>query len=304
MHFFRFFTLICLFATFSLQSTLANAFDGYINVENETGYDIHYLYISPANADDWEEDVLEEDILENGEEIKVTVEGYKSSIFDVKAVDEDGDSYTFWDIDVATTDITVTLDDLDDSDTSDGFDGYIEVTNDTGYDIYYLYVSHEDSDDWEEDVLGDEILESGDSKRINISGYSSSVFDVRAEDEDGDTYTIYGIDVEFDDLNLTLDHLDERSEAGTGFSGYIEVTNRTGNDLYYLYVSHEDTSDWEEDVLGDDILSNGDSFKVTLNNYTSSIFDVRAEDEDGETYTVYSIDVELDDLRLTRKNRD
>ena len=33
------------------------------------------------------------------------------------------------------------------------FDGYVEVTNNTGYDIYYLYVSHAKSKSWEEDVL-------------------------------------------------------------------------------------------------------------------------------------------------------
>lgn len=88
------------------------------------------------------------------------------------------------------------------------FDGYIEVTNATGYDIYFLYISHEDSYGWEEDVLGSSILYDGDTVRVDIYGYSSSIFDVRAEDEDGDTYTIWGVDVAYEDLYLTLDHLD------------------------------------------------------------------------------------------------
>jgi len=88
------------------------------------------------------------------------------------------------------------------------FNGYIEITNKTGYDIYYLYVSHEDSDDWEDDVLGDEILEDGESFRVDLDGYTSSIFDVQAEDEDEDTYTLYGIDVETDDLVITIDDLD------------------------------------------------------------------------------------------------
>ncbi len=88
------------------------------------------------------------------------------------------------------------------------FSGYIEVTNNTGYDVYYLYVSHEDSEDWEDDVLGDEILEDGESFRVELDNYPSSIFDVQAEDEDEDTYTLYGIDVETDDLNLTIDDLD------------------------------------------------------------------------------------------------
>lgn len=88
------------------------------------------------------------------------------------------------------------------------FDGYIEVTNETGYDIYYLYISHEDASDWEEDVLGDDILFDGETVRVDVYGYSSSVFDVRAEDEDSDTYTIWSVDIATDDVTLTLADLD------------------------------------------------------------------------------------------------
>lgn len=186
------------------------------------------------------------------------------------------------------------------------FDGYIEVTNDTGYDIYYLYISHEDSENWEEDVLEDDILENGDSVRVTVTGYDSAIFDVRAEDEDGDTYTVYGRNVKKSDLTLTLSHLDESSSssAANSFDGYIEVENNTGYDVYYLYISHEDSENWEEDVLEDDILEDGDSVRVTVTGYASAVFDVRAKDEDGDTYTIYGIDVEKNDLSLTLSHLD
>jgi len=88
------------------------------------------------------------------------------------------------------------------------FDGYVEVTNNTGFDIYFLYISHEDDEDWGDDVLGDEILEDGSSISIDLEGYSSSIFDIKAEDEDGDTYTVWELDVALEDLDLTLDYLD------------------------------------------------------------------------------------------------
>lgn len=88
------------------------------------------------------------------------------------------------------------------------FDGYIVVDNQTGYDIYYLYISHEFSDEWEEDVLGDQILETGESIRVDINGYKTSIFDIHAEDEDGDTYTVWEVDIEYEDVTLTLDDLD------------------------------------------------------------------------------------------------
>ena len=179
------------------------------------------------------------------------------------------------------------------------FSGYINITNDTGYDIYYLHFSHEDTTDWEEDMLGDDILEDGETFQITVTDYASSIFDFRAQDEDGDTYTIYGIDIATNDLVLTLDHLDDQSSGGNGFDGYINITNRTGYDIYYLHVSHEDETSWEEDMLGDDILEHGETFEVTVTDYASSIFDIRAQDEDGDTYTVYGIDIATDDLVLT-----
>jgi hypothetical protein len=44
----------------------------------------------------------------------VNLTGYKSPVFDIRLVDEDGDKYTFWNVDVSKRDLTVTLADLDD----------------------------------------------------------------------------------------------------------------------------------------------------------------------------------------------
>lgn len=88
------------------------------------------------------------------------------------------------------------------------FDGYVTIYNRTGYDIYFLYVSHEDSDDWEEDVLDDEILEAGDSFTIDLNGYKTARFDIMAEDEDGDVYYFWNLDCEYNDFSLTTDYLE------------------------------------------------------------------------------------------------
>jgi hypothetical protein len=57
--------------------------------------------------------VLGDDVLATGKTQRVTLTGYKSPIFDIRLVDEDGDKYTFWNVNVSTRDITVTLGDLD-----------------------------------------------------------------------------------------------------------------------------------------------------------------------------------------------
>lgn len=85
----------------------------YVDVSNQTGYTIVYMYVSPADARSWEDDVLGEDVLPTGTRQRVNLRGYRSPIFDIRLVDEDGDTYTFWDIDVSRSDLVVTLDNLD-----------------------------------------------------------------------------------------------------------------------------------------------------------------------------------------------
>jgi hypothetical protein len=69
----------------------------------------------------------------------------------------------------------------------------LTVTNNTGYTAYYLYISKESTDDWEEDVLGDEVVLDGDS--VNVTLPSSGNWDVMLKDEYGDTYSKYKIKV-------------------------------------------------------------------------------------------------------------
>jgi len=95
-------------------STTALAADYYVDITNRTGYTIMYMYVSPAKSDSWEEDVLGDDVLPDGETKRVTLTGFRSPVFDIRLVDSDGDKYTFWAVDVAERDLVVTLGDLDD----------------------------------------------------------------------------------------------------------------------------------------------------------------------------------------------
>ncbi len=203
------------------KTTAQNNFSGYVEVTNNTGYSIYYLYVSHTD-EGWGEDVLGDgNTLSDGESIRVDLDDYPSGVFDVKAEDEDGDTYTFWDVNVEFDDVDITLADLDeDGDTSydelsatvrgtgkGSFDGYVTITNETGYSIYYLYVSHTDNG-WGDDVLGDDVLSDGQSIRVDVENFPSSIFDVKAEDEDDDTYSFYGIDIQYENLTIEIDDLD------------------------------------------------------------------------------------------------
>ena len=104
------FILSCLFVLLALPALAA---DYYVEITNKTGYQINYMYISPGNQKSWEEDVLGNDVLENGTTQRVNLSGYSSPVFDIRLVDSDGDSYTFWGVDVEEYDLEVTIDDLD-----------------------------------------------------------------------------------------------------------------------------------------------------------------------------------------------
>lgn len=90
-----------------------------VTVENQTGFTILWLEISPTTASQWrgiEADVLGEDRLLNDEtSVNVPVTGYGSACsFDLRAIDEDQDSYTILDVNLCRNDtVTFTLEDLD-----------------------------------------------------------------------------------------------------------------------------------------------------------------------------------------------
>ena len=69
----------------------------------------------------------------------------------------------------------------------------LTVVNRCGYPIYCIYISTADTEDWEEDVLGDDILMPGQAVEVRLPG--NGTWDFLAIDEDGDTYTVFGVRV-------------------------------------------------------------------------------------------------------------
>ena len=78
------------------------------------------------------------------------------------------------------------------------FGQYFEITNDTGYDVYFVYISYTADDDWGGDWLGEDIMYDGDTYEFDISDldWETQLFDIQLEDEDGDTYTFLAVDGE------------------------------------------------------------------------------------------------------------
>lgn len=62
-------------------------------LHNETGVEIHKLFISPHSADEWEEDILGKDTLPDGESLEIHFSRKETAkLWDLKVVDKEGNS--------------------------------------------------------------------------------------------------------------------------------------------------------------------------------------------------------------------
>lgn len=87
-----------------------------VTIVNNTGYTVYYVYISQTATEKWEEDVLDEDLLMNDDYVNVRLL-YPLDVvnrYDIKLVDEDGDTYTKWNVLITpNARIVFTINDLD-----------------------------------------------------------------------------------------------------------------------------------------------------------------------------------------------
>lgn len=154
----------------------------------------------------------------------------------------------------------------------------LEITNQSSRDIWYVYISPSDADDWGDDWLAGDVIPAGES--YTIRGIPAGVYDLQAEDEDGGVIeTLWEADIAEDSYWTVV--------GGAS----LEVINNSTEIIAALYVSPSDSDSWGEDWLGGVALKSGGSYVVEgLENDVS--YDVKAEDADGNTLeTIYNVSV-------------
>ncbi len=181
----------------------------------------------------------------------------------------------------------------------------IEFINKTKGEIYYLFCSPGDSDYWGPDVLGESrTLYGGERVEFFISyPEATGVFDFMAIDEFGNIYEIYDqeitdgtpAEVTINKAVLTdqmdMDELSSRLVA-------LEITNTTGFELYYLFISPSDSEMYGIDFMDSETtMADGGSVRVLFFKSDTEIdYDIQGIDEDSDTYSFsLSLDPELDD---------
>jgi len=86
-------------AMFVTANAFARAGKQDFVLHNETGVEIHEVYVSPVTSDDWEEDVLGKDPLPNGDSVKITFDDRdKHAHWDLKVGDGKGNSIEWHDL--------------------------------------------------------------------------------------------------------------------------------------------------------------------------------------------------------------
>ena len=70
------------------------------------------------------------------------------------------------------------------------------INNNGKFAIYYIYISPDYSNEWEEDVLGSDVLMPGDSLEIEMIGYDDHCyFDILIEDSQGNQREYWDVDL-------------------------------------------------------------------------------------------------------------
>lgn len=83
------------------------------------------------------------------------------------------------------------------------------------------------------------------------------------------------------------------------------LVNKTGVEIYALYVTPHDVNDWGDDILGQDTLAVGGTLDITFSRKEKSTFwDLRIEDSDGNFIEWESLNLTaIDTLTLFYNNK-
>jgi hypothetical protein len=91
-------------------------------------------------------------------------------------------------------------------------------------------------------------------------------------------------------------------QSRDGRNRRVRVHNNTGWTMLRFYASNTSRSDWEEDILGDDVLANNASIVMNIDDGTGAcMFDFKAEFTNGQNLVRNNVNVcEIADYYYTR----
>jgi hypothetical protein len=143
----------------------------------------------------------------------------------------------------------------------------LQIINDSGTDIWRLYLSPGASDQGGDDRLGDAVIAAGE--RFTLTGIPNGTYNVLVE---GDLYN--DIEIRF---GVALDgFVTWRVTGGDGETVSLTIVNGSPVDVGYVYLTPNRSDQWGDDLLGDHAIASGERLRVI--GIGQGIYDVRAED--------------------------
>jgi len=90
-------------------------------------------------------------------------------------------------------------------------------------------------------------------------------------------------------------------QSNDGEDRRVRIINVTGATMTHFYASNSGQNDWQEDILGQDVLANGASVMINIDDESGAcIYDFKARFDDGDVVEKYRINVcEITEYRYT-----
>ena len=181
---------LCAFAHADLSDEVTE-----VDINNRTDFTIKYLFVSPADSDLWGVDILDaSSVLDSG--YRQTFYAHypeACGYFDVLAIDEDGDTFQVAGAEVcdgAGAAIDISVDNFQLLADDGGFRRMeLQIGNDTGEQLDFLFVSPADSEMLGIDVLGSQrVMPDGAGLTVVVPAERGAAYDVVAVSAGGRRY--------------------------------------------------------------------------------------------------------------------
>ena len=242
--------------------------DSTLVVRNESGTEICWMYISPTTSDFWGNDWLGEESLEAGGE---TTFYLNHNQYDIQALDCNEDELVVeFEINISEGANEYVVQEVPGP--SDDGDAALLVTNTSGVDICWLYISPSSANVYGPDRLDENILVAGDEIRFTLDSGDWDVlaYDCQNRVMDSRNFSIASGEEMHWELSAPVD-------PSAGGNSSLQVINQSGVDVCYLLISPTTASVWGEDWLGSQVLPAGSDMTFSLN---AGIWDMLALDCD------------------------
>ncbi|MBN2555495.1 MAG: hypothetical protein JXA97_06100 [Anaerolineales bacterium] len=239
-----------------------------VTVVNDLSIQICELYLSPTIEDVWGPDFLD-GFLDPGESAVFELE---SGMLDFMALDCLGEQASIdYEEDISggyTWNLSQSY--LSRPLPEGEGDSTLLVSNDSGVEICWMYISPTSSELWGNDWLGEETLEPGGTILFYLN---QDQYDIQVVDCNEDTIAIEaGFPIQGMGISYSVEAVPGPSEDG---DATLVIQNPLSIDICWLYIAPSSVDVWGPNRLGADILQAGDQISFSI---ASGEWDVQAVD--------------------------